>query len=97
MQATFKISAEELDERLINQIKKMFEGKPVTITITTQEDDTIYLNADPANKKHLEESMASVPEIVYTAEEFEKHVDKLLKKNQGIIQPVVMKNIALAL
>lgn len=72
----------ELDERLINQIKKMFEGKPVTITITTQEDDTIYLNADPANKKHLEESMASEPEIVYTAEEFEKHVDKLLKKSK---------------
>ena len=81
MQATFKISAEELDERLINQIKKMFEGKPVTITITTQEDDTIYLNADPANKKHLEDSMASEPEIIYTAEEFEKHVDRLLKKS----------------
>ena len=82
MQATFKISAEELDERLINQIKKMFEGKPVTITITTEEDDTTYLNADPTNKKHLEESMASEPEITYTAEEFEKHVDQLLKKSK---------------
>ena len=82
MQATFKISAEELDERLIKQIKKMFEGKPVTITITTEADDTLYLNADPANKRHLEESMASEPEITYTAGEFEKHIDQLLKNSK---------------
>lgn len=82
MQATFKIKAGELNEGLLQQIRKMFEGKPVTITITTQEDDTIYLNADPANKKHLEDSMASEPEMTYTAEEFEKHVDRLLQKSK---------------
>jgi hypothetical protein len=33
MQATFKIQAEELNDQLILQIKKIFEGRPVTIYI----------------------------------------------------------------
>jgi len=77
MRATFEISAEELDDQLLNQIKKMFKGKQVTITISTETDDTTYLLSDPANKKHLMDSIASEPEVSFTADEFEKKVDDL--------------------
>ncbi|MCF8302435.1 MAG: hypothetical protein K9I94_04095 [Bacteroidales bacterium] len=81
MQATFKISAEELDDRLLQKIKKLVEGKPVTITITTEADETTYLTANEANKNHLLESMASEPEVTFSAEEFEKHVEELLEQS----------------
>ena len=81
MKATFKISAEELDEQLLHQIKKLFEGKPVTITITTETDDTTYLMADPANKEHLMESIANEPQISFTAREFEKKAEELLNES----------------
>ncbi|MFP4042931.1 MAG: hypothetical protein ACLFT6_09285, partial [Bacteroidales bacterium] len=61
MRARFEISAEELDDKLLQQIKKMFKGKQVTITISTETDDTTYLLSDPANKKHLMDSIASEP------------------------------------
>ena len=79
MEATFHISTDELDEHLIHQIKKLFEGKSVQITITTESNDTTYLLADPANKQHLLDSMASEPQITYTAEEFERKAKALLK------------------
>ena len=80
MEAIFKIQPHELDEKLFNQIKKMFEGKPVTIIISTEMDTTDYLTAYPANKKHLLESMASEPSVSFTTDEFEKHVEKLLNQ-----------------
>ncbi len=42
-------------------------------------DETGYLSANPANKKHVEESMASEPTVSFSSEEFEKHVETLLK------------------
>ena len=81
MQATFKIKAEEFNESLLNKIKKMFEGKSVTITITTETDETAYLTASSANKEHLMKSIASEPTVCFTSEEFEKHVEELLKKS----------------
>ena len=42
MRARFEISAEELDDQLLQQIKKMFKGKQVTITISTETDDTTH-------------------------------------------------------
>jgi hypothetical protein len=80
MEAVFKIGPSELDEKLFHQIKKMFEGKPVTITISTEMDETDYLSANPANKKHLLENIASEPTVSFTAKEFDKHVKELLKK-----------------
>ncbi|MBS3742557.1 MAG: hypothetical protein KGY69_18365 [Bacteroidales bacterium] len=77
MRATFEISAEELDDQLLHQIKKMFKGKQVTITISTETDDTTYLLSDPANKKHLLDSIASEPKVSFTADEFEKKVEEL--------------------
>lgn len=80
MEAIFKIGPKELDEKLFLQIKKMFEGKPVTITISTEMDETDYLSANPANKKHLLENIAGEPTVSFTPKEFDKHVKELLKK-----------------
>jgi hypothetical protein len=82
MEAIFKIQSKEFDESLFLQIKKLFEGKSMTIIISTEMDETEYLSAYPANKKHLLENMACEPSISFTAEEFEKHVEDLLKQTK---------------
>jgi hypothetical protein len=82
MEAIFKIKPTEFNERLLFQIKKMFEGKKVTITISTEMDETSYLSANPTNKKHLLENMASEPTVSFNPEEFEKHVETLLKQSK---------------
>ena len=58
MEAIFKIEPTEFNQKLFQNIKNMFEGKPVTITISTELDETDYLNANPANRQHLLENMA---------------------------------------
>ena len=83
MEAIFKMGPQELDEKLFLQIKNMFEGKAVTITISTEMDETEYLTGNPANKKHLLESIASEPAVSFNPDEFEKHVEHLLKDKKG--------------
>jgi hypothetical protein len=82
MEAIFKLQPKELNETLFFQIKKMFEGKPVTIIISTEMDETAYLTSNPANEKHLLESMANEPRASFTPDEFEKHVKELLKQKK---------------
>ena len=82
MEAIYKLKANEINPNLMETIKKLFSGKEITITITTEPDETEYLIAYPANKKHLLESMAQEPTISFTSEEFEKHVDDLMKQSK---------------
>ena len=82
MEAIYKLKAKEIDPNLMDTIKKLFRGKEITITITTDADETTYLSMNPANKKHLLENMASEPTISFTAGEFEKHVEDLLKQSK---------------
>ncbi|SHJ43921.1 hypothetical protein SAMN05444280_11971 [Tangfeifania diversioriginum] len=79
MEAIFKIEPTEFNQKLFQNIKKMFEGKNVTITISTEFDETDYLNANQANRKHLLENLAQEPTVRFTPEEFDRHVEKLLK------------------
>jgi hypothetical protein len=58
MEAIYKLNANEISPNLIDTIKKLFCGKEITITITTEPDETAYLTMNPANKKHLLESIA---------------------------------------
>jgi hypothetical protein len=81
MEAIFRIHTSEFDEKLFLNIKKMFEGKPITIIITTELDETGYLSVNPANRKHLMENIACEPTISFTPEEFDKHVEELIKKS----------------
>ena len=82
MEAIYKLKANEINPNLIETIKKLFGSDNITITITTEPDETEYLTAYPANKKHLLESMAQEPTISFTADEFEIHVDNLLKQSK---------------
>ena len=66
----------------MDTIKKLFRGKEITITITTDPDETTYLTMNPANKKHLLDNIASEPTIGFTAKEFDKHVENLLKQSK---------------
>jgi len=79
MEAIFKIQPSEFNQELFQNIKKMFEGKSVTIIISTEWNETDYLNANPANRKHLLDSMAQEPTFSFTPEEFDQHVEKILK------------------
>jgi len=82
MEAIYKLKANEIDPNLIDTIKKLFGRKEITITITTETDETTYLTMNPANKKHLLENIASEPSISFTAVEFDKHVEDLLKQSK---------------
>lgn len=77
MEAIYKLKANEINPNLMDTIKKLFSGKEITITITTEPDETTYLTMNPANEKHLLESMAEEPSIQFTPAEFKKMVSKL--------------------
>lgn len=83
MEAVFKIKPTEFNEKLFKNLKKMFEGKTVTLTISTDLDETDYLNANPANRKNLLENIAQEPTVSFTPDEFDKHVKNLLNDSQG--------------
>jgi len=82
METIYKLKANEINSNLIDTIKKIFGSKEITITITTESDETTYLTMNPANKKHLLESIAQEPTVSFTAVEFEKHVEDLLKQSK---------------
>ena len=77
MEAIYKLKANEINPNLIDTIKKLFGSKEITITITTELDETTYLTMNPANKKHLLESIAQEPSVKFTPGEFQEMVDKM--------------------
>jgi PHD/YefM family antitoxin component YafN of YafNO toxin-antitoxin module len=77
MEAIYKLKANEINPNLMETIKKLFSGKEITITITAEPDETTYLTMNPANKKHLLESIAQEPSVKFTPGEFREMVDKM--------------------
>jgi hypothetical protein len=77
MEAIYKLKATEISPGLVEAIKKMFKGKEITITITSEPDETSYLLMNPANEKHLMESIAQEPVMRFTPDEFKEMVSKL--------------------
>lgn len=77
MEAIYKLKANEINSNFMATIKKLFSGKEITITISTATDETTYLTMNPANEKHLMESIAEEPAIRFTPEEFKKKVSQL--------------------
>ena len=78
MEAVYKLKANEINDNLMEAIKKLFQGKEITITVSSEPDETTYLTMNEANEKHLMESMAQEPSVCFTAQEFDKHVEKLI-------------------
>ncbi len=62
----------------MDTIKKLFKGKDITKTMSSDPDETTYLTMNPANEKHLRESIAQKPSVNFTPEEFDRHTEKLL-------------------
>jgi hypothetical protein len=77
MEAIYKLKASEINSKLMDTIKKLFSNKEITIIITSRPDETTYLTMNPANEKHLMESIAEDPAIRFTNDEFKKMVSKL--------------------
>jgi len=61
MEAIYKLKASEIDISLLNAIKSIFKEQQVTITISTEMDETDYLTGNPVNKKHLMVMTPPVP------------------------------------
>ena len=53
MQATYRLSVNELNEDFITTIKKIYKDKEIEIIIQEAEDETEYLMRSPANREHL--------------------------------------------
>jgi len=77
MEAIYKLKANEVSTNLIDTIKILFKGKEITITVSSEPDETTYLTMNPANKKHLMESIAQEPSVRFTPEEFNEMLKKL--------------------
>lgn len=87
LETTIIIASGELTEDLLKKIKQLFDGKAVTIPISTELDDTGYLLASEANKKHLLESMVGEPAVYFTHDKYTKRVSELLGRG-GQIQNI---------
>jgi len=77
MEAIYKLKADEINQNLMNTIKKLFVGKEITITITPESDETNYLTVNPVNEKHLTDSMAEEPSIRFTPDQFKEMLTKI--------------------
>ena len=75
MEAIYKIKASEIDLGLITAIKSLFKDREVTITVSTELDETEYLTSNPVNEKHLLDNMASDHMVKYSGEEFETFIN----------------------
>ena len=61
MDTLVKTTAAEINNSLIDFIKKSFEGKKIAVHIyEVQEDDTEFLLGNPTTKKRLLESIENV-------------------------------------
>ena len=76
MEALFKVKARELDQRLIDSIKKLFRDKDIIIKVSADYDETAFLSFYPANEKHILENISAEPAATFTAKDFQDYVNK---------------------
>lgn len=58
MYTSFHLHTDELDETFLKTLKKMFKNKRISISVEEEMDETDYLLATEANRKHLMDSLA---------------------------------------
>jgi hypothetical protein len=80
MEAIYKLKTNELNERFIKTIKELFKGKSISITISSDIDETDYLSENEANLKHLEKNINSEKKTVFKDKQFSDFVHKSLQE-----------------
>lgn len=62
MNTVIQMHIDELDEKILKSLRKLFKDKKITITISDSEDDTNYLLTNESNRNHLLSSIDKVRE-----------------------------------
>jgi|GEM_PF-540574 hypothetical protein len=62
MNTVIQMHIDELDEKLLKSLRKLFKDKKVTITISDSGDETNYLLSSDSNRNHLLSSIEQVRE-----------------------------------
>ena len=97
MQSVYRLHTDELDERLLNSIKLLFEDKMIEIKITDvnssaqngnghttyEMDETDYLLSSPANRKRL---LAAIDYVNSGKPLIEVNIDELINAEQ-VLEP----------
>ncbi|MDX2001620.1 MAG: hypothetical protein SFW35_04270 [Chitinophagales bacterium] len=60
MELTYRLNASELNEEFLSNLKTMFKGKDLELTVHVKEDETDYLLKTEANKKQLLSAVSDV-------------------------------------
>lgn len=79
MTTTYRLHVSELSADLISSIQAAFKNKTVEIVVTDTIDETDYLLANEANRKHLYDSMKELEEgkgVTFTVEELQEKYGK---------------------
>ena len=79
MEALYKVKANELDNLLIESIKKLFQDKEIIIRVTSGTDETDYLTLYSANEEHLSDNLAAEPSAKFSGDEFMEYVNRRIK------------------
>ena len=67
MTTTFHITGKELTMDFLKVLKSLYKGKPISITIEDNMDETEYLMASKANRKMLDKSIKEAKEGKFIA------------------------------
>ena len=78
MDATYRLSANELTMDFLKSLKTLYKDQKIAITIEVEQDETEYLLRSDANRKMLEKALKSKEGYRFTVEEFKRLSEDLL-------------------
>ena len=79
MDATYRLSANELTMDFLKSLKALYKNKKIAITIEVEQDETEYLLSSEANSIALEKALKSKEGHRFTPEEFKRLSEDLQK------------------
>jgi antitoxin YefM len=67
MYTLYRLNADDLNERFLESLRALFQGKDIEISVCETadqtDDETAYLLRSPANRKRLMEAIANVSQV----------------------------------